>query len=98
MNTINTNFNNKIPKLYEQQDTKKKIIYGRYFVHGSDWIWNILEYSKLQKLFFAYVEPEEEYQYVSINELENISYDYGVNINLDFAFEPIPLEVNNYEN
>ena len=89
MNHIIINFNQEIPKIYDQQrsvDSKPKV-YARYFIDNSDWEWLILEYSKLQRLFFGLVKPENNFRYFTLEELNKIQMDYGVCIELDYEFK-----------
>ena len=92
MSHIPTNFQYKIPKLYEQQDSDEMIAIAQYFVPLSDWKWIILEYSNLQKLFYGYIEPENEYRYFTSDELLQTAYDYDIEIILDTNFIPKPLK------
>ena len=92
MSHITTNFKHNIPKLYEQIDNDEIVAFAKYKVPYSDWIWYILEYSTLQNLFYCYVQPEQEYQYVTVDKLLQITYEYGVEIVLDTAFIPTPLK------
>ena len=88
MSHIPINFQHKIPRLYEQHDKDEKIVYARYIVPTSDWVWNILERSALQQLFYGYVEPEGKFLYFTIDSLAKTTMDYDVNIELDVGFEP----------
>lgn len=76
-----------IPRLYEQQDKNNDIVYLKFHIEQSDWCWYILEYSELQKMFYAYVMPEAEFQYVTIDQLTKISYEYDVHIHEDYNFK-----------
>ncbi len=92
MNHIPVNFKYDIPKLYEQQDSNEMIAMALYYVPYSDWRFIVLEHSALQNLFYCWVEPENEYQYVTIEQLLSIAYDYDVDIILDTNFKPQPLK------
>lgn len=89
---IITNFNDDIPKIYEQQRSSNLKIYARYFVANSDWEWLVLEYSKLQRLFFGLILPEEQLVYFTVEELQKVQFDYGVTIELDLDFKPTNLK------
>ena len=80
---IPVNFRNKIPKLYEQQNRDSDIVYAIYYIEGSDWRWFIFESSSLQNLFYGYSEPCDEYHYFTIEDLQKITYEYGVDIELE---------------
>lgn len=89
---IITSFNNEIPKIYEQQRSDNLKVYARYFVINSDWEWLVLEYSKLQRLFFGLILPEEQLVYFTVEELQKVQFDYGVTIELDLDFKPTNLK------
>jgi len=84
---IITNFNNAIPKIYDQQRSDNPKVYARYFIDNSDWEWLILEYSKLQRLFFGLILPENKLTYFTIEELQKVELDYGVKVELDSNFK-----------
>ena len=84
---IITNFNNAIPKIYDQQRNINPKVYARYFIDNSDWEWLILEYSKLQRLFFGVILPENKLAYFTVEELNKIELDYGVKVELDSNFK-----------
>lgn len=87
--TIITNFNSDIPKIYDQQrsDNSNPKVYARYFIDNSDWEWLVLEYSKLQRLFFGLILPENQLAYFTVEELNKIEFDYGVKVELDLYFK-----------
>ena len=84
---IITNFNNAIPKIYDQQRNINPKVYARYFIDNSDWEWLVLEYSKLQRLFFGLILPENKLAYFTVEELNKIELDYGVKVELDSNFK-----------
>ncbi len=94
MNHIPMNFNHNLPKLYEQQDSDEIVTMALYYVPYSDWRWIILEleYSTLQNLFYCWVEPEQEYQYITVDKLLEVAYEYNVDIVLDTTFIPTSLK------
>jgi hypothetical protein len=85
---ITTNFKIQIPYLYEQQYKNDPIVYARYIMEGSDWSWNILEYSQNQQLFYGVIMPEQEHTYFTIQDLEKVVREYDVDIELDDKFQP----------
>lgn len=84
---IITNFNNAIPKIYDQQRNINPKVYARYFIDNSDWEWLVLEYSKLQKLFFGLILPENKLAYFTVEELQKVELEYGVKVELDSNFK-----------
>ena len=84
---IITNFNSDIPKIYDQQRSNNQKVYARYFIGNSDWEWLILEYSKLQRLFFGLILPENKLAYFTVEELNKIEFEYGVKVELDYEFK-----------
>lgn len=98
MNYLPMNFLHDIPKIYEQQRAEKKYIYAKYYIKGSAWSWNILEYSKLQKLFYGYIEPENTLGYFTRNELLKVTHDYEVKIELKNYLLPKKLSIERKDN
>ena len=84
---IITNFNSDIPQIYDQQRSNNQKVYARYFIGNSDWEWLILEYSKLQRLFFGLILPENKLAYFTVEELNKIEFEYGVKVELDYEFK-----------
>ncbi|MGJ0319309.1 DUF2958 domain-containing protein [Aliarcobacter cryaerophilus] len=84
---IITNFNNAIPKIYDQQRNINPKVYARYFIDNSDWEWLVLEYSKLQRLFFGLILPENKLTYFTVEELQKLELEYGVKVELDYEFK-----------
>ncbi|QSZ41217.1 DUF2958 domain-containing protein [Sulfurimonas aquatica] len=77
-----------IPAMYSDEDTKleNKTVYTKFFIHN--WMWWILEYSKEDRLFFAYVQGQsDELGYVSLDELENLEVN-GLRVERDLHFAP----------
>ena len=64
-----------LPKLYEQQDANTYKVFATYTMPQSDWKWYVMEYSPLQKLFYGFVEPENEFRYFTVDELEKLEYE-----------------------
>lgn len=89
---IITNFNNAIPKIYDQQRNINPKVYARYFIDNSDWEWLVLEYSKLQRLFFGLILPENKLAYFTVEELNKIEFEYGVKVELDYEFKVTELK------
>ena len=69
-----------LPELYEQQDANTTKVFATYTMPQSDWKWYILEYSSLQKLFYGYVEPENEFRYFTVDELEKLEFEHEVEL------------------
>lgn len=89
---IITNFNSDIPKIYDQQRSNNPKVYARYFIDDSDWEWLILEYSKLQRLFFGLILPDNKLTYFTVEELQKVELEYGVKVELDTNFKIIDLK------
>ena len=89
---IITNFNSDIPKIYDQQRSNNPKVYARYFIDDSDWEWLVLEYSKLQRLFFGLILPENKLTYFTVEELQKVELEYGVKVELDTNYKIIDLK------
>lgn len=77
-----------IPRLYEQENVKDKIVYIKYFDICSDWYWYATEYDPVERIFFGYIKGfENEMGYFSLDELESL----GMRIERDLYFKPTPI-------
>ncbi len=82
------NITGEIPMIYEQQQQNTQFIYAKYYIPNSDEVWNIMEYSKLQRLFWGYLEPENIVKYFTLEDLIQIADEYDVDIELNFLLTP----------
>jgi len=83
----------KIPPLYLTEDVpfEDKVIYGHFFLGGSDWY--IVEYGPEERLFFGYAILNEDYQnaewgYISYDELLDLKVGPGFEVEWDKYWEP----------
>ena len=65
----------KLPKLYETEKTRDKLIFLRFFISGTDWF--ISEYDQENELFFGFTILNSDYQnaewgYISFKELKEL--------------------------
>ena len=84
---------NKLPNLYYTENIKDPICHIKLFTPDSNWTFYILEFSKEDKdtLFTYTVGHEAELGYQSLEELNSIRGPFGLKIELDTSFIPIPL-------
>jgi len=83
----------KIPPLYSTEDIplEDKVIYGHFFLGGSDWY--IAEYDQEERIFFGYAILNEDYQnaewgYISFDELINLKVGLGYEVEGNKYWEP----------
>ena len=88
MQLMTKELENIIPAMYSDENTKleNKMVFAKLFIHN--WTWWILEYSKEDRLFFAYVQGQyDELGYVSLDELEKLEIN-GLKVERDLHFVP----------
>ena len=79
--------------LRSQEKTKDPFVPTKFFNPVGSQTWFILEYDPETKLAFSYVIGmyEDEFGYVSIEELESIELPYWLTIERDLHFTPCRL-------
>jgi len=77
-----------IPRLYSTEDItfEDKVIYGHFFLGGSDWY--IAEYDPEERIFFGYAILNEDYDnaewgYISYDELLDLKVGPGFEVEWD---------------
>ena len=64
----------------------------KFFTPWSDWTWYAVEYNPDCKLFYGLVDGfEKEVGYWVLEELEEIKGPFGLKIERDRHFDPVPL-------
>ena len=83
MKLLTKELENKLPKLYETEGQKDKVVQAKFFSPFSSWTWYAIEYDQEKELFFGAVDGDFfEFGYFSLSELENNE------IERDIYFEP----------
>jgi len=81
-----------IPPPYSTKDQGDPIVVAKFFTPWSFWTWYVLEYDPKERLFFGYVTGfEDELGYFSLDELESIRGPFGLKIERDLYWKPVPL-------
>ena len=82
-----------LPNLYDTENDKDLICHIKLFTPDSNWTFYILEFSKKDEntLFTYTVGFESELGYQSLEELSEVRGPFGLKIELDMSFTPIPL-------
>jgi hypothetical protein len=93
---IPSNYFCKIPALYAQEDARDATVHVRLFTPWAGWTWLLTEYDRKERLAFGYcynafAPHDAELGYVSIEELESVKGPFGLFIERDVCFEPMPL-------
>lgn len=82
-----------IPPLYGQEGNKDPIVYVKFFTPDSSWTWYATEGSPEGEdfIFFGYVIGlEKEWGYFALSELMDARGPWGLPIERDLYFKPIP--------
>jgi hypothetical protein len=78
-----------LPKLYEQEGTKDKIVYIKFFFPAGNWTWFVIEGEPEGDdfLFFGYVIGlDKEWGYFTLKQLEEINI-HGLTVERDLYFK-----------
>ena len=75
--------------LYSQQNESDPVIAAKFFDPCGAATWWITEYNPIEKIAFGYVTGlvEDEFGYISLEELESIKRPFGLTIERDLYFE-----------
>jgi hypothetical protein len=80
-----------LPALYAQEKEKDQMVYAKFFTPWASWTWYITEGSEQDGdfIFFGYVIGlEQEWGYISLNELRSVRGPGGLTIERDLHFTP----------
>lgn len=84
-----------IPKLYSQEQVDDPTVYVKFFDPSSSWTWFATEGERQNDgdfLFFGRVDGlEREFGYFSLRELQSVRGRFGIGIERDLWFKPVPL-------
>jgi len=84
----------KLPKLYSQENNPDPTVVCKFFDPCGSWTWFIIEGEQKDDdfLMFGLVKGfEEELGYVSMNELASVKNKFGLGIERDMHWTPVPL-------
>lgn len=84
----------KLPPL-ETEINEDSLIQVKYFNPAGSQTWYGVTYDPETRVFFGYVEMglgSDELGYFSLNELESLQLPFGLSIERDLYFTPIPLK------
>ena len=71
---------------------KDSIAQVKFFTPDSNWTWYSVEYNPDAKLFYGLVDGfEKELGYWGLEELEEIKGPFGLKVERDKWFDPVPL-------
>ena len=93
MKLLTKEIKNKLPPLYSQDGKAgKAVVYVKYFLPGSSWLWYGCEYDG-KDIFFGLVDGQcRELGYFSLSELENLKNPLGLTVERDLYWQPKRLE------
>ena len=84
-----------IPKLYTQEQVDDPTVYLKFFDPSGSWTWFATEGERQSDgdfLFFGRVDGfEKEFGYFSLRELQSVKGRFGLGIERDLWFKPVPL-------
>jgi hypothetical protein len=80
-----------LPALYSQENNNNPTIQAKYFLPGTNWSWYALEFDG-DDLFFGYVVGDfPELGYFRLSELACVKGAFGLPVERDLYFHPVPL-------
>ncbi len=95
MNLLPKKIEMAIPKLYSQEGAEDPTAYVKFFDPAGSFTWFVTEgewQGNGDFLFFGRVDgPEKEFGYFSLRELQSVQGRFGLGIERDLWFKPMPL-------
>lgn len=92
MKLLTKNLEKKLPPLYAAEKEKDPLVIVKFFTPWSNWTWYGTEYDPKERIFFGYVIGlEKELGYFSLDELESLRGPWGLKVERDKHFDPVPL-------
>jgi len=80
-----------MPRLYSTEKDSDPFVQAMFFLPDAQWTWYAIEFDG-QDAFFGYVVGlENELGYFSLSELESVRGPFGLRVERDLYFEPVPL-------
>lgn len=90
MQLITSEVGKMLPKLYETEGQKEKVLRLKFFTPWTYWAWYVAEYDAKERVCFGYVRGhEDEWGYFSVDELEAIRGPSGLRVERDLQFQPL---------
>ena len=75
-----------------KQDIENPIVIAKFFNPVGIGTWLATEFNPITKVFFGRVDlHESEFGFFSLEELESVKLRFGLGIERDIYFEPIPI-------
>lgn len=81
----------KLPKLYSTENEKDPMVICKFFTPWSNWTWYATEFDGNDTFFGYVVGFDKELGYFSLSELESVNGPYGLKVERDLYFDPVPL-------
>lgn len=80
-----------LPEIYSTENKKDPLVQCKYFLPMTKWTWYGIELDG-EDLFFGYVIGDyNELGYFRLSELKSITGPYGLGVERDLYFDPMPL-------
>ena len=95
MELLTAELRKSLPALYSQENKKDPVAHIKFFTPDSNWTWYVTEGSEEEGefIFFGYVVGfEKEWGYFALSELEAARGPFGLGVERDLYFAPIPVE------
>lgn len=85
-----------LPALYSTENDRDPMVRIKLFTPWGGWTWFLTEYDEAEKLAFGYAynaqDPDgAELGYIRVAELESVKGPFGLRIERDIHFTPMPL-------
>ncbi len=91
MQLLTEKLKKKLPPMYSTEDNQDPLVICRYFLPMTKWEWFVTEFDGKNQ-FFGYVAGEfPELGYFTLDELRTARGPFGLEVERDRYFSPLPL-------
>lgn len=80
-----------LPPLHSQEKTEDPLVVAKFFTPWTNWTWYAIEFDGEDTFFGLLDGQEKELGYFSLSELELTKGPFGLNIERDLYWRPVPL-------
>jgi hypothetical protein len=80
-----------IPGLNSTENIIDPLVVCKFFMPATQWTWYVLEYDGDNRFFGYVIGDFYELGYFTLSELEEVEGPYGLKVEHDLYFDPIPL-------
>lgn len=91
MNLLTDELRQQLPPLYATEHHDDPVVQTKFFTPDAQWTWYATEFDGEDLFFGLVVGMETELGYFSLSELQTVRGRFGLPVERDLSFRPMPL-------